>query len=192
MPSLEQHAKGLDERVNRLRRQVETAESSLRDLKLELQQSELEAEAARQLDDAQYTTTVQDDEEVNTGHDLHDVQPPPVTKWPLTAAEYQRYGRQAIMPEIGLPGQLRLREANVLVVGVGGLGCPAAAYLAGAGVGTLGLMDGDIVELSNLHRQVAHATTRIGMSKVDSAHEYLLSYVAASDHSVQCTFPDHV
>lgn len=66
-------------------------------------------------------------------------------------------------------GQLRLRGASVLVVGLGGLGCPAAAYLAGAGVGTIGLMDGDVVEESNLHRQILHATSRVGMTKVDSA-----------------------
>ena len=90
-----------------------------------------------------------------------------------------------ILPEVGLHGQLRLKNAKVLLVGVGGLGCPAAAYLAGAGVGTIGLMDGDTVEISNLHRQVAHGTERVGMSKVDSAVEYLMSYVSvvSSIHS---------
>ena len=98
-------------------------------------------------------------------------------RWPLLAEEYKRYGRQMILPEIGLHGQLRLKNAKVLIVGVGGLGCPVAAYLAGAGVGTLGLMDGDTVEVSNLHRQIAHGTSRVGMAKVDSAAEYLRSYV---------------
>jgi adenylyltransferase/sulfurtransferase len=70
-------------------------------------------------------------------------------------------------------GQLRLRKAKVLCVGAGGLGCPAAAYLAGAGVSTLGLIDGDTVETSNLHRQIAHSTDRVGMSKVESAVTYL-------------------
>lgn len=58
-------------------------------------------------------------------------------------------------------------------MGVGGLGCPAAAYLAGAGVGTIGLVDGDVVEMSNLHRQILHTTPKVGMYKVDSAIEYL-------------------
>lgn len=66
-------------------------------------------------------------------------------------------------------GQLRLKKASVLIVGAGGLGCPAAMYLAGAGVGTIGLVDGDVVEASNLHRQIAHSTERVGMFKVDSA-----------------------
>lgn len=98
-------------------------------------------------------------------------------RWPLLCEEYKRYGRQMIMPEVGLHGQLRLKNARVLVVGVGGLGCPAAAYLAAAGVGTLGLMDGDVVEVSNLHRQIAHNASRVGMSKVDSAYDYLSEYV---------------
>lgn len=99
------------------------------------------------------------------------------SRWPLSGEEYKRYGRQMIMPEIGLHGQLRLKNARVLIVGVGGLGCPAAAYLAGAGVGTLGLIDGDVVEISNLHRQVAHSASRIGLSKVESAYAYLSEYV---------------
>lgn len=70
-------------------------------------------------------------------------------------------------------GQLRLRKAKVLLVGAGGLGCPAAAYLAGSGIGAIGLVDGDEVEVSNLHRQIAHSTSRVGMSKVESAIAYL-------------------
>ncbi|KAI6351549.1 Urmylation protein [Pyricularia grisea] len=94
-------------------------------------------------------------------------------KWPLAEAEYDRYGRQLILPTVGIQGQLRLKAASVLIVGAGGLGCPASAYLAGAGVGTIGLVDGDTVEASNLHRQVAHGTSRVGMLKVDSAISYL-------------------
>lgn len=70
-------------------------------------------------------------------------------------------------------GQLRIKASRILIIGAGGLGCPAAAYIAGAGVGTLGIVDGDTVETSNLHRQVAHATSRVGMFKVDSAISYL-------------------
>ncbi|MCJ1474642.1 Urmylation protein [Lambiella insularis] len=90
-------------------------------------------------------------------------------RWPLEPQEYTRYGRQMIMPEIGLQGQLALRKSSVLIIGVGGLGCPAAQYLAGAGVGTIGLVDGDVVDWSNLHRQVLHTTGRVRQLKVDSA-----------------------
>ena len=80
-----------------------------------------------------------------------------------------RYARQLILPEIGGAGQARLAAARVLVVGAGGLGSPVLLYLAGAGVGTLGIADHDRVELSNLHRQIVHAEARIGMAKTDSA-----------------------
>lgn len=111
--------------------------------------------------------------------------PPANSRWPLSGEEYKRYGRQMIMPEIGLHGQVRLKAARVLIVGVGGLGCPAAAYLAGAGVGTLGLIDGDVVEVSNLHRQVAHGASRVGLSKVESAYAYLSEYVTCQ--RIACT-----
>ena len=76
-----------------------------------------------------------------------------------------------------LTGQLRLKQAKVLIVGAGGLGCPAAAYIAGAGIGTIGLVDGDTVEISNLHRQILHSTAKVGRKKVDSAIELLKSYL---------------
>jgi adenylyltransferase/sulfurtransferase len=106
-------------------------------------------------------------------------------RWPLSNAEYKRYGRQIIMPEVGLRGQLRLKSAAVLIVGAGGLGCPAAAYLAGAGVGKIGLVDADVVEESNLHRQVLHSTARVGWSKVESAINFLAEYVM---FCASCTF----
>ncbi|KFY06778.1 hypothetical protein V492_07754 [Pseudogymnoascus sp. VKM F-4246] len=91
------------------------------------------------------------------------------SKWPLTPEEYLRYGRQMIVPSIGIQGQLRLHATSVLIVGAGGLGCPAAAYIAGAGVKTLGIVDGDTVEVSNLHRQILHSSSTVGLWKVDSA-----------------------
>ena len=88
-------------------------------------------------------------------------------------AELQRYSRHILLREVGATGQARLREARVLVVGAGGLGSPLALYLAAAGVGTLGLVDGDRLELSNLQRQVAHDTGRLGHNKAASAAETL-------------------
>lgn len=80
-----------------------------------------------------------------------------------------RYSRHILLAEIGGTGQARLRESSVLVVGAGGLGSPLLLYLAAAGVGRIGVVDGDVVELSNLQRQIAHTTDRIGVAKVDSA-----------------------
>lgn len=87
----------------------------------------------------------------------------------------QRYARQLILPELGEAGQARLRAAHVLIVGAGGLGCPSSLYLAAAGVGHLSLIDGDRVELSNLHRQVLHGSGSVGRLKVESARERLLA-----------------
>jgi sulfur-carrier protein adenylyltransferase/sulfurtransferase len=87
----------------------------------------------------------------------------------LTAEQRERYSRHLLIPEIGLEGQLKLLDARVLLLGAGGLGSPAALYLAAAGVGTLGIVDNDVVDLSNLQRQVAHSNDRIGVPKVDSA-----------------------
>jgi sulfur-carrier protein adenylyltransferase/sulfurtransferase len=87
----------------------------------------------------------------------------------LTGEQRERYSRHLLIPEIGLEGQLKLLDSKVLLLGAGGLGSPAALYLAAAGVGTLGIVDNDAVDLSNLQRQVAHKNDRIGMPKVDSA-----------------------
>lgn len=92
----------------------------------------------------------------------------------LSKAELQRYARHLIMPEVGVSGQKRLKQARVLLVGAGGLGSPASLYLAAAGVGTLGLVDSDRVELSNLQRQIVHGTPDVGRSKLDSARERVL------------------
>ena len=87
----------------------------------------------------------------------------------LSADELERYARHIVLREVGGPGQLALRRARVLVVGAGGLGAPVLLYLAAAGVGTLGIVDDDVVSLSNLQRQVIHATADVGRPKVDSA-----------------------
>ena len=89
----------------------------------------------------------------------------------LTAEQRSRYSRHLLLPEIGLEGQQKLLHAKVLLLGAGGLGSPTALYLAAAGVGTLGLVDDDEVDLSNLQRQVIHTNERIGMPKVDSAEQ---------------------
>lgn len=90
---------------------------------------------------------------------------------PFSEAELNRYARHIILREVGGPGQRRLKEARVLVIGAGGLGAPVLMYLAAAGVGTLGVVDDDIVESPNLQRQIIHTDARIGMPKVFSAQE---------------------
>ena len=90
---------------------------------------------------------------------------------PLSRDELERYHRNALVPQVGVVGQLRIRASRVLLVGAGGLGAPAALYLAAAGVGTIGLIDDDDVDLSNLQRQVIHTTAAVGRPKVDSAAE---------------------
>ncbi|MHA3914070.1 HesA/MoeB/ThiF family protein [Halovulum sp. GXIMD14793] len=87
----------------------------------------------------------------------------------LTPEELDRYARHIVLREIGGPGQMKLKAAKVAVVGAGGLGCPALTYLAAAGVGHLSVIDDDTVSLSNLQRQILHATSRIGMAKTESA-----------------------
>ena len=89
----------------------------------------------------------------------------------LTSEQMHRYSRHVLIPEVGEAGQLKLLDARVLLVGAGGLGSPSALYLAAAGVGTIGIVDSDVVDESNLQRQVLHATDRVGMSKVESARQ---------------------
>jgi sulfur-carrier protein adenylyltransferase/sulfurtransferase len=89
----------------------------------------------------------------------------------LTAEQRERYSRHLLLPEVGIDGQQKLLDARVLLLGAGGLGSPAALYLAAAGIGTLGIVDNDEVDLSNLQRQVIHSSERIGVSKVDSAEQ---------------------
>src|ERR1700685_4700032 len=87
----------------------------------------------------------------------------------LSSEEIERYARQIVLHGLGGPGQNKLKAGRALLVGAGGLGSPALQYLAGAGVGTLGIIDDDIVSLSNLHRQVIHATNDVGQPQTDSA-----------------------
>ncbi len=98
---------------------------------------------------------------------------PTVKERTFTPEQMQRYSRHFLVPEVGEQGQARLLEAKVLLVGAGGLGCPTALYLSAAGVGTLGIVDGDFVDLSNLQRQVLHGTSDVGRPKTQSAIETL-------------------
>ena len=91
----------------------------------------------------------------------------------LTDAQRERYSRHILLPEVGEAGQARLLQSKVLLLGAGGLGSPAAMYLAAAGVGTLGIVDADVVDASNLQRQIIHATSRVGMPKVESAAKFV-------------------
>src|SRR5574337_1847461 len=89
----------------------------------------------------------------------------------LTNDEVLRYSRHLIMPEVGMEGQLKLKQAKVLCVGAGGLGSPLALYLAAAGVGKLGVVDFDVVDFTNLQRQVIHGTSDVGRPKLASAEQ---------------------
>jgi sulfur-carrier protein adenylyltransferase/sulfurtransferase len=91
----------------------------------------------------------------------------------LTPQQFERYSRHVLIPEVGEEGQLKLLDSRVLLIGAGGLGSPAALYLAAAGVGTLGIIDADVVDSSNLQRQILHTVDRIGTPKVDSAEATL-------------------
>lgn len=99
----------------------------------------------------------------------------------LRAEERERYSRHLVIPEVGEKGQLKLLESKVLVVGAGGLGSPALFYLAAAGVGTLGIVDSDVVDRSNLQRQILHTDERVGQPKVESARKTLAALNPAID-----------
>jgi molybdopterin/thiamine biosynthesis adenylyltransferase/rhodanese-related sulfurtransferase len=96
---------------------------------------------------------------------------PVVKDTPLTGDQIQRYSRHFLLAQVGEKGQRKLLRSKVLLIGAGGLGSPTALYLAAAGVGTMGLMDGDVVDVSNLQRQVLHTTANVGRPKVDSGAE---------------------
>src|SRR5215813_3829460 len=91
----------------------------------------------------------------------------------LSNDEILRYSRHLIMPEVGMEGQLKLKQAKVLCIGAGGLGSPLALYLGAAGVGKIGLVDFDVVDFTNLQRQVIHGTSDVGRPKIQSARETL-------------------
>src|SRR5262245_57253065 len=103
----------------------------------------------------------------------------------LTVDEIRRYSRHLIIPDVGVTGQKRLKNAKVLCVGAGGLGSPALLYLAAAGVGTLGIVEFDTVDESNLQRQIIHGQSDIGRSKAESARDSILEinpYVTVNIH----------
>ncbi len=106
----------------------------------------------------------------------------------LSAEELERYARHIVLREVGGPGQAKLKAARVLMIGAGGLGAPGLMYLAAAGVGTLGVIDDDVVSLSNLQRQIIHATPDVGRPKVDSAADTVLAlnpHVALRAHHMR-------
>ena len=105
---------------------------------------------------------------------------------PLSDSEIERYARHLVLQEVGGPGQNQLKAASVLVIGAGGLGAPLLMYLAAAGVGRIGIIDHDTVSLSNLQRQVIHATDRVGLFKTESA---ALQISAINPHVVVEQYP---
>jgi molybdopterin/thiamine biosynthesis adenylyltransferase/rhodanese-related sulfurtransferase len=126
--------------------------------------------AAKTLAELGYTNVVS----ANPGYvRWKDLRYPVETPPELTPAQLDRYSRHILLPEVGERGQEKLLKGRVLLLGAGGLGAPSSLYLAAAGVGTIGLVDADTVDASNLQRQIVHATSRIGMPKVDSAEKAL-------------------
>ena len=114
----------------------------------------------------------------------------PAGEGDLSPDEFRRYSRHIILPEVGLEGQKRLKASSVLLVGVGGLGSPLGLYLAAAGVGRLGLVDFDVVDYTNLQRQIIHATADVGRPKLDSAREKIHAvnpFVEVEAHGVRLT-----
>src|SRR5207247_1574331 len=108
----------------------------------------------------------------------------------LNNDEILRYSRQLIMPEVGMDGQLKLKSAKVLLIGAGGLGAPLGVYLAAAGVGRIGLVDFDVVDYTNLQRQVIHGTKDVGRKKLDSASDSMLDinpFIQIDRHDVFIT-----
>jgi sulfur-carrier protein adenylyltransferase/sulfurtransferase len=113
--------------------------------------------------------------------------PPGLDQVQLSREEIRRYGRHLLMPEVGLDGQKKLKSSSVLLIGAGGLGSPLAMYLAAAGVGTIGVVDFDVVDYSNLQRQILHGTADVGRPKIQSAAERIHSinpYVKVDLHDV--------
>jgi molybdopterin/thiamine biosynthesis adenylyltransferase len=109
---------------------------------------------------------------------------------PLAPEELERYARHIVLAEVGGAGQQRFRAARVLILGAGGLGAPAALYLAAAGIGTIGIVDDDVVSLSNLQRQIIHRSDRVGAAKTESARETLAAlnpHVTVVPHPVRLT-----
>ena len=115
---------------------------------------------------------------------------PPAPPATLSKDEILRYSRHLIMPEVGMEGQLKLKSAKVALIGTGGLGAPLGMYLAAAGIGRIGLVDFDVVDFTNLQRQVIHGTKDVGKKKLDSAAETMLDinpYVEIDRHEVALT-----
>lgn len=126
----------------------------------------LELENAKLKESKSAVSTVSDQYE-------YDAKYPKIDEY-FSSDEYKRYGRQMIVPQFGsLISQVKLKKSKVLFIGAGGLGCPALLYLSASGVGEIGIIDDDLVDISNLHRQVLHTTESVGIHKCESAKRYI-------------------